>query len=268
VRGTARLSQEGSALAISETVRGATPEQQHLQHIHLPQGRADGRCPTDDLDQNGDGLVSLEEGAPAYGAPAVSLEPFPTPEGPAFGYEQTVTVAPPLQLGRGAVVLHGMEVDGKYEATMPVACGAIEDAAVLEIALEGVNRSGVAGTARLSFQGERLVVWIRTGGAKPGVPHLQHVHVPEGRAQGRCPTPELDRDGDGLISLEEGGAAYGAPSVSLEPFPMTDDLLFDYHGTLEVPPKLPLDRGVIVIHGMDVSGKYDPTIPIACGAIP
>jgi hypothetical protein len=78
---------------------------------------------------------------------------------------------------------------------------------------------------------------------------------------------ELDRDHDGLISLEEGVPAYGAPAVSLEPFPAPTGDTFEYSHTLHVPAGLALDRAVVVVHGMDVAGKYDETIPVACGAV-
>jgi hypothetical protein len=96
---------------------------------------------------------------------------------------------------------------------------------------------------------------------------MQHLHMPEGNARGSCPTRELDRDHDGLISLEEGAPAYGAPAVSLEPFPAPTDLAFEYSRSLRVPAGLPLDRAVVVVHGMDVAGAYDKTIPVACGAV-
>ena len=78
---------------------------------------------------------------------------------------------------------------------------------------------------------------------------------------------DLDRDHDGLISLEEGVPAYGAPAVALEPFPAPTGVSFEYSHTLRVPAGLALDRAVVVVHGMDVAGKYDETIPVACGAV-
>ena len=96
---------------------------------------------------------------------------------------------------------------------------------------------------------------------------MQHIHLTKDRGRGRCPTPDLDRNGDGLVSLNEGLPAYGPPAVSLDPFPAPTSLRFEYSRTLRVPPGLALDRGVIVVHGMDVHRHYDDTIPIACGAI-
>ena len=96
---------------------------------------------------------------------------------------------------------------------------------------------------------------------------MQHIHLPEGDGSSSCPTEELDSDRDGLISLEEGVPAYGAPAVSLEPFPAPTGDLFEYSHTIRVPAGFPLDRAAIVVHGMDVTGKYEETLPVACGAI-
>jgi hypothetical protein len=268
VRAVARLLLDGRRLAVDSVASGATPGQAHMQHIHLPDGDAEGRCPTRELDADGDGFVSLEESVSVYGAPAVSLEPFPMSEGPDWEYEQIVTVPKGDELDRGAVVLHGMPVRGRYDELMPIACGVIDqDAVTREVALEPVNDSVIAGTARLALSGSRLYVWVSLGGYIEGRQHMQHIHLPEGNARGSCPTPDLDSDHDGLISLEEGVPAYGAPAVSLEPFPAPTDVSFEYSQTLRVPAGFALDRAVVVVHGMDVSGKYDETIPVACGAV-
>jgi len=108
---------------------------------------------------------------------------------------------------------------------------------------------------------------VSLGGEIASRTHMQHIHLPKGSGRGSCPTPSLDRNHDGLVSLEEGLPAYGAPAVSLQPFPAPTSVRFEYSHVLRVPPGLPLDRGVIVVHGMDVNGRYDDTIPVACGAI-
>jgi hypothetical protein len=268
VRAVARLLLDGRRLGVDSIATGATPGRMHMQHIHLPEGGAEGRCPTRKLDADGDGFVSLEESVSAYGAPAVSLEPFPMSEGSDWEYEQTLLVDKGVALDRGVVVLHGMPVRGRYDELMPIACGVIDDDAVTrEVALEPVNDSVIAGNARLALSGSRLYAWISLAGYIEGRQHMQHIHVPERDARGSCPTRELDRDDDGLISLEEGVPAYGAPAVSLEPFPAPTDLSFEYSRILRVPAGLDLDRAAVVVHGMDVAGKYDKTIPVACGAI-
>jgi hypothetical protein len=268
VRTVARLLVDGRRVAVKSIASGATPGRAHMQHIHVPEGDAEGKCPTPDLDADGDGFVSLEESVSAYGAPAVSLEPFPMSEGADWEYEQVVRVPKGVALDRGVLVLHGMPVRGTYDDLMPIACGVIDDDAITrEVSLEPVNDSVIGGTARLALAGPRMYAWISLGGYIEGRPHMQHIHVPEGNASGSCPTRELDRDHDGLISLEEGAPAYGAPAVSLEPFPAPTDLTFEYSRSLPVPAGLALDRAVVVVHGMDVAGKYDETIPVACGAI-
>jgi EF hand domain-containing protein len=267
VHGAARLLLDGRRLGVESIASGATPGQMHMQHIHVPADGADGTCPTQKLDANHDGFVSLDEGLGSYGAPVVSLEPFPMSDGPSWSYAETLKVPANLPLDRGVVVLHGRDVHGKYDPLMPIACGVIAKAETREVALEPVNNSGIAGTARLALSGSKLYAWLSLGGPIDGKQHMQHIHVPEGEGRGSCPTPDMDRNGDGLVSLEEGLPAYGAPVVSLEPFPAPKQLTFEYSRTLNAPPDLPLDRGVVVVHGMNVNGKYDETIPVACGAI-
>ena len=267
VHGTARVLAEGRTLSVVSFATGAEPREMHMQHIHLPEGEVDGRCPTADLDANGDGIVTLEEGAPAYGAPVVSLEPFPEPEGQEYDYASTIKAPRGLALDRGVIVLHGMSVDGKHDPLLPIACGAIDETEVREVTLDPVNDSGVAGTARFAHVGGELLAWMSIGALNDGQEHMQHIHLPEGEGAGSCPTPDLDKDGDGVVSLEEGVPAYGAPAVSLEPFPTATVPIFQYARTLPVDAGLPLDRGVVVLHGMDIDGTYDETVPIACGAI-
>jgi hypothetical protein len=43
-------------------------------------------------------------------------------------------------------------------------------------------------------------------------PHVQHIHI---GAQGVCPTPSADKNGDGVISTTEGGPSYGAIGTTL-----------------------------------------------------
>jgi hypothetical protein len=267
VHGAARLLLDGRRLGVESIATGALPGQMHMQHLHVPPKGADGTCPTPKLDKNHDGFVDLAEGLGSYGAPVVSLEPFPMSDGPSWSYSQTLEVPAGLSLDRGVIVLHGMNVHGKYDQLMPIACGVIAKAETREVALEPVNNSGIAGTARLALSGSKLYAWLSLGGPIDGEQHMQHIHVPEGEGRGSCPTPDMDRNGDGLVSLEEGVPAYGPPVVSLEPFPAPKGLTFEYSRTLKAPPDLPLDRGVVVVHGMTVNGKYDETIPVACGAI-
>src|SRR4051812_46706634 len=268
VHGAARVLLRDGELSVESFVSGAAPGRVHMQHIHVPRGGANGTCPTRALDANGDGLVSLKEGLGSYGPPVVSLEPFPKlAAASSWNYAANLTAPPRVALDRGVVVLHGMRVGDKYDELMPIACGVINPTVTREITLYPLNDSSVAGTARLSLAGSHLYVWISLGGRIAGRTHMQHIHLMKGGGRARCPTPDLDRNGDGLVSLNEGLPAYGPPAVSLEPFPAPTSVRFEYSRTLRVPPGLALDRGVVVVHGMVVHGHYDDTIPIACGEI-
>lgn len=268
VRGTARLLLQGRRLTVEAVVNGSMRGKVHLQHLHLPRGKGDGGCPSKDLDRNRDGLVSLEEGARAYGDPAVLLDPFPKPDSDQFRYVQTLRLPRGFPLDRAALVVHGMNVKRKYDVLIPIACGRIGDGWVREVTLEPVNWSSVAGTARLWDAGGRLGVWHSVAGPiDDGHGHLQHIHLPDGDGAASCPTEELDRDRDGLVSLEEATPVVGAPAIALEPFPKPDKLLFEYMETVDAEAGPDLDRGVVVFHGMEVDGKFDETIPVACGRI-
>lgn len=267
VRGMARVLVRGHRLSVVATVEGARPGQMHMQHIHLPAGTADGECPTPDLDTNHDGLVSLEEGSKAYGAPAVSLEPFPAPSQSYYNYANTLKAPRGFPLDRGVIVVHGRMVHGRYDPLLPIACGVIDEADVREVILDPVNDSGIAGTARVARSGDSLLAWLSVGGDIEDHEHMQHIHLRKDGHPASCPTPALDKNHDGLISLEEGVPAYGAPAVSLEPFPKPTEASFRYMARLRVDPQLPLDRATIVVHGLDVDGKYDESLPVACGAI-
>ncbi len=129
VSGTATLQLTGNQLTVSIQARGLAPSQTHPQHIHgFPDASRNATCPTMALDTDGNGIVSLEEGMPAYGPVLVPLEPFPMAPDGTIDYQQTLTVDPnqlmPLQ--NRVIVLHGRAVGGQYMATVPVACGQIE----------------------------------------------------------------------------------------------------------------------------------------------
>lgn len=110
--------------------------QVHPQHIH---GFTDGTvstCPDMSQDSNGDGLIQLGEGAATYGGVLLSLQnadtSFPTASGSGmYFYERSFTLTnaqlndlDPLE--EKTTVLHGLTVDGSYEATLPIACGAYQ----------------------------------------------------------------------------------------------------------------------------------------------
>lgn len=145
VSGQANVTIEGDQVTVSVETQGAEAGQVHAQHIH---GFADAAssCPTAAADTSGDGRISVGEGAPAYGGILVpldgsletaeglgDLDTFPTGDG-SYDYEMSIGTADlavngdgrsfeDLSLGQHAIVVHGLTVDGEYQATLPVACG-------------------------------------------------------------------------------------------------------------------------------------------------
>ena len=76
-------------------------------------------------DVNGDGIISVAEGVPDYGAVILNLGNFMTTTG---SIDDTMTFTLPSgsaipPLDRRAIVLHGMFVGTAYDATVPIVCG-------------------------------------------------------------------------------------------------------------------------------------------------
>lgn len=117
------LELDGSLTAFV-IARGLVPNEVHMQHIH---GFADKQatCPTPvEADANHDGIITFAEGLPFYGPVVVPLTPYPTAS--AHGtvlFRNTFSTID--NLDEYVVVLHGLTVNGQYDMTLPVACGAI-----------------------------------------------------------------------------------------------------------------------------------------------
>ena len=101
----------------------------HPQHIHgLNKPVKNATCPTTDADTNGDGIISISEGVPAFGPIILPLVPFNLVDNAGhLQYNATFTIKPSaLQpMHKRAVVLHGMTVNGEYIPSLPIACGEI-----------------------------------------------------------------------------------------------------------------------------------------------
>lgn len=167
--------------------------------------------------------------------------------------------------------------------------------------LNPLNHQSGSGMLTLTLNGDTATIdesWSGLAGEFNGAayPHVQHIHI---GAQGVCPTPSADKNGDGVISTTEGGPAYGAIgttlSVSGDTSPAAGTNIkiapsgssTDYHRTITLDPKvvasLQADTAVIVVHGDDPSTlskkaqgeKSDlvPSLPLAatspalCGAL-
>lgn len=145
VDGTAHLSLMGDQLTVKIYATGLEPNELHPQHIHgFMENNRNSKCPTASADDNGDGFISVGEGAPFYGGILLPLvydvnDPLSFPvadENGVIDFEMTYTVnssITPLQ--NTAIVLHGMTVEGYvnadgdtvngYVITLPVACGQV-----------------------------------------------------------------------------------------------------------------------------------------------
>lgn len=113
---------------------GVTPNQQHPQHIHGPEDGSNATCPPASADTDGDGFISLVEGLPYYGGVQLSLVnedgTFPTANAAGFyNYQRTFDLSgESLSAWENlAVVVHGRNINGTYEASLPVACGQVDN---------------------------------------------------------------------------------------------------------------------------------------------
>jgi Cu/Zn superoxide dismutase len=305
VTGTAHLRLEGSELTVEVEATGLEPDQEHAMHIHgkgpgeevtALQQQENATCPPAEADEDGDGIISLDEGIPYYGEVQLPLgEPTAASDG-SLSFEQTFPLTAEQMTALGdltmdALVVHGMttsfDQDGdgttdEYEPLLPVACGEIGGAALeYEVNFGSLNGSGVMGTGQLSLAGDQLTVTIEATGLEADQMHMMHIHGNGDGSDATCPPPSADEDGDGIISLEEGEPFYGPVQLGLgepmvgadgvlsfeETFPLTADQLTALGD---------LTNDVIVIHGLttpfDQDGdtntdEYEPLLPVACGEV-
>jgi hypothetical protein len=146
-----------------------------------------------------------------------------------------------------------------------------------------INGSGASGTATLTATDDGgLKVVIESQGLLPGVFHPQHIHGSGHGGNFHCPSvKEADKDGDGVLTNEEGMGEYGViffplttsggasatPADALDPKRMP---VADAEGRISYERTFPaemLPEGLlehlsslhVVQHGIDVNnnGKYD-----------
>lgn len=129
-QGTAELSQLGNTLRVQIEGQNFEPNEDHLAHIHSLGGNEQATCPTEELDENGDGVIDIGEGGPAYGEVAVELAPPPKANGQGdISFQGTFDIESSLEpLTNQVIVVHGGRANGNYDPSLPVACGQIEEA--------------------------------------------------------------------------------------------------------------------------------------------
>lgn len=145
VSGTAELTLTRNELTVTIQATGLEPNKLHPQHVHgFMENKRNSTCPSPSADTNGDGIIDLGEGAPFYGPIIqpiyVPIDTYPVADDNGdINFERTFTLGEtefeaegevatyselrPLQ--NRTIVLHGMTVDGEYNAFLPVACGQI-----------------------------------------------------------------------------------------------------------------------------------------------
>lgn len=167
--------------------------------------------------------------------------------------------------------------------------------------LQELNNSGANGEAWIQVDGEMATVTLNASGLAAEFdgnpyPHVQHIHV---GAQGTCPAPSADSNGDGIISTTEGASFYGgigttlsvgdadkslAGGLDLAAAPSGDTIAYEETFELDQATQDSLDAGtaVIVVHGLDPATQPEagtspsdlvPELPLAatspalCGAL-
>jgi hypothetical protein len=191
------MTVEYSASGLAELNDGEGNMLGHAAHIHgifdgdLSDDPGDGSfsassCPTDSADQDGDGIVSVAEGAPAYGGIQVSLttEGDTSPDsgldvarfeaGSSVEYEREIEIPSALkdELGKVHIVVHGIDADGSgdltddqdrksslddslpIDATAPALCG------TLAASSTGAVQTGGGGTATDTGTDSALVLGL------------------------------------------------------------------------------------------------------------
>jgi hypothetical protein len=180
VSGTGMVTLDGTTATVMIEASGLLAGAPHAQHFHIG---AQGVCPTDADDTNGDGFLSVTEGAGKYGAIGTSLttsgdtgpdsglaiDRFPTDANESYErtFEVTQDVADAFEAGTAVLVLHGVDKDGSgtydgevksdldpslpMEATAPAACGTLA-AAQMGTAPSGGAETGGGSTAGVEQQ--------------------------------------------------------------------------------------------------------------------
>lgn len=158
------------------------------------------------------------------------------------------------------------------------------------------NGSGASGSVSITLDGNMATVSEKVNGLAKifdgnPYPHVQHAHVTMNET-GKCPTIANDKNGDGVVSTPEGGAAYGEVATTLStkgdtsPKAATDLKVagmgdsFTYERTFEMNQKtidgIKNGQASVVVHGLDpatlgkdaqaAKSELVPELPLAATA--
>lgn len=138
--------------------------------------------------------------------------------------------------------------------------------------LDPLNDSGGTGSFSMTIDDDQATVQLSWSGLAAQFdggpyPHVQHIHI---GADGVCPTPALDENGDGIVNTPEGADAYGAVGTTLSlsgptgPGAATDISVAPGGGSTtysrtftmndDTLDALEAGTGVVVVHGLDPAG--------------
>ncbi len=174
--GTVTITINGSKATVKEQVSGLAATFMkgpfpHVQHIHIDGASG---CPPQSADKSGDGVVSVAEGKPFYGAigttlsvsgdttPAAATDVKIAPSGASFTYNRTVDLdaatLSSIKAGTAAVVVHGLDptklspkAQGEMSelvpslplaATAPALCGKLAASQMSAVPSGGVATGG------------------------------------------------------------------------------------------------------------------------------
>lgn len=184
---TITLNDDASQATIEVSTTGFSAALPHAQHIHGTLGVANA-CPNQAADSDGDGVITVAEGATAYGPVQVSLttsgdtsadsalavDRFPAGNAT---YSRTFPISEEVssELADLHIVIHGVDENGNgvydgdarssldeslpREATLPAACGTLSLVPAAASGTGGIA-TGAGGTATTSSGG----TWLLLGG--------------------------------------------------------------------------------------------------------
>jgi hypothetical protein len=162
--------------------------------------------------------------------------------------------------------------------------------------------SAPAGEVSLETRGDSLIIMVTARGLPPGMMHLQHFHGFEDGSPARCPGPDADANGDGVVDVIETAPMAGTTMVPFhadpasmeidtETYPHADTQgTYSYRTAVSLDSlrsafrakfggDLALDRRVVFVHGVpqdvDLPGSAETkaglpvhvSLPIACGEL-
>ncbi|CAM3894094.1 hypothetical protein [Janibacter anophelis] len=177
--------------------------------------------------------------------------------------------------------------------------------ALTAVQSSSVPNAAASGTTRITtLPNGKIRVQVTADGLAPGLPHAMHLHGVDGAATDNgCPGPGADTDGDGFVSVPEGGPFYGGILTSLtttgdttasSALALDRYAVADETGHLSYSRTFRNDSGLanadtvqVVVHGVDVDGDgtysltdageaplvpgsgipFSATMPALCGGI-